>query len=37
MFFGIWYADELVRTGDGWRIQNRCLEFCYSYNYQGGL
>jgi hypothetical protein len=37
MFFGIWYADELVRTGDGWRIRNRCLEFCYSYNYQGGL
>ncbi|CAE6764382.1 nuclear transport factor 2 family protein [Paraburkholderia domus] len=37
MFFGIWYADELVRTDNGWRIRNRCLEFCYSYNYQGSL
>lgn len=37
MFFGIWYVDELVRTGDGWRIRNRHQELCYTYNYQGSL
>ncbi|HEX7907706.1 MAG TPA: nuclear transport factor 2 family protein [Paraburkholderia sp.] len=37
VYFGIWYADELLRTGEGWRISSRSLEFCYSDNYQRSL
>lgn len=37
MFFGIWYADALVRMPEGWRIRHRELELGYSYNYEGGL
>jgi ketosteroid isomerase-like protein len=33
VFFGIWYADALVRTPEGWRICSRELEFGYSHNY----
>jgi SnoaL-like domain len=27
---GLWYDDELVRTGDGWRFTSRRQERCYS-------
>lgn len=29
MFFGFWYLDRLVRTGDGWRIAERVEEKCF--------
>jgi len=32
MFYGLWYNDRLVRTAEGWRIQERIEEFCYDHN-----
>ena len=32
MFYGLWYNDRLVRTAEGWRIQERITEFCYDHN-----
>lgn len=32
-FVGIWYVDELVRTGAGWRIKHRAEEFSYFHNF----
>lgn len=32
MFVGLWYVDRLVRTPDGWRIQERVEELCYFHN-----
>lgn len=32
-FVGIWYADELVRTDEGWRISHRAEEFSYFHNF----
>ena len=31
-FIGLWYRDTLVRTGDGWRIAERCEELGYTHN-----
>lgn len=31
-FFGLWYADELVRTPQGWRLSKRVVEGCYVHN-----
>ena len=32
MFLGLWYADKLVRTREGWRIHERVEEACYQHN-----
>ena len=32
MFFGLWYADQLVRTAQGWRIAERIEEKCFDFN-----
>ncbi len=29
LFVGIWYVDELVRTGEGWRMTRRVEEKCF--------
>ena len=31
-FYGLWYLDELVRTPQGWRIDQRSEEFGYQHN-----
>jgi len=31
-FIGLWYRDELVRTGEGWRIAARYEEMGYAYD-----
>jgi ketosteroid isomerase-like protein len=31
-FCGIWYDDRFVRTGEGWRIQERIVRRCYYHN-----
>ncbi len=37
MFLGLWYADKLVRTKDGWRMTERIEESGYVQNVPGGL
>ncbi|HLU91844.1 MAG TPA: nuclear transport factor 2 family protein [Pedomonas sp.] len=38
MFFvGLWYNDELVRTGEGWRIAHRREEKSWNFNAPSGL
>src|ERR1700761_3642489 len=37
MFLGLWYADKLVRTKDGWRMTERVEESGYVHNVPGGL
>lgn len=32
IFYGLWYVDRLVRTAEGWRIEERVEEFGYEYN-----
>ena len=29
LFCGLWYADEFVRTADGWRMTRRVEEKCF--------
>jgi SnoaL-like domain len=29
LFCGLWYDDEFVRTGDGWRMTKRVEEKCF--------
>jgi 3-phenylpropionate/cinnamic acid dioxygenase small subunit len=36
-FIGLWYCDDLVRTGDGWRIASRREEKCWSFNAPPGM
>jgi hypothetical protein len=36
VFCGAWYNDRFVRTPDGWRIQERLEEKCYSAPELGG-
>ena len=36
-FLGLWYCDELVRTGNGWRISHRREEKSWSYNAPKGM
>ena len=31
-YCGLWYVDELVRTPDGWRINERVEEKSYVHN-----
>lgn len=31
-FYGLWYADRLVRTSEGWRIRERVEERSYDFN-----
>jgi len=31
-FLGLWYVDEYVRTGHGWRIQRRVEEKSWAFN-----
>jgi len=31
-FCGLWYKDQLVRTPEGWRINDRFEEQCYFHN-----
>jgi hypothetical protein len=35
-FHGLWYVDEYLRTGEGWRIASRREERSWSYNMPGG-
>jgi hypothetical protein len=37
MFLGLWYADKLVRTAEGWRMTERVEESCYAHNVPGGI
>jgi hypothetical protein len=32
-FVGIWYVDELVRTGSGWRFAKRTEELSFFHNF----
>jgi hypothetical protein len=32
VFLGLWYADRLIRTADGWRMCERVEERCFDYN-----
>ena len=32
MFLGLWYADKLVRTAEGWRMTERVEESGYTHN-----
>ncbi|TXH02636.1 MAG: nuclear transport factor 2 family protein [Nevskiaceae bacterium] len=32
VIFGIWYHDRYVRTPQGWRIDSRRQQHCYSFN-----
>jgi hypothetical protein len=36
-FFGLWYNDKLMRSKDGWRIQERVIEGCYVHNLPEGF
>lgn len=36
-FIGLWYCDDLVRTADGWRIEHRREQKCWSHNAPAGL
>ena len=29
LFVGIWYVDEFIRTGEGWRMSKRVEEKCF--------
>jgi len=29
LFCGLWYDDEFVRTGEGWRMAKRVEEKCF--------
>lgn len=31
-YYGLWYVDRLVRTGEGWRIAERVEERGYAFN-----
>ena len=31
-FVGLWYADRLVRTADGWRFAERVEQLSYFHN-----
>ena len=33
VFSGIWFADELMRTGEGWRISRRHEELAWRHNF----
>lgn len=33
-FWGIWYDDKLIRTSNGWRIQERITQPCYNWKIQ---
>lgn len=37
MFLGLWYADKLVRTPEGWRMTERVEESGYVHNVPDGL
>ena len=37
MFLGLWYADKLIRTSEGWRMTERVEESGYVHNVPGGL
>ncbi|MGH8456227.1 MAG: nuclear transport factor 2 family protein [Stenotrophobium sp.] len=37
MFFGLWYIDQWVRTGEGWRMRERIEEKCFDFNLPSGL
>ncbi len=32
LFYGLWYVDKYVRTGNGWRIKERSEEKSYGFN-----
>lgn len=36
-FFGLWYADKLIRTKQGWRITERIIEPSYVHNLPDGF
>ena len=36
-FVGVWYHDKLVRTPQGWRINERVEELCYFHNAPEGM
>lgn len=33
-FWGGWYDDKLIRTSNGWRIQERITQPCYNWKMQ---
>lgn len=35
VFSGIWFRDELLRTGAGWRIEKRFEELAWRHNFPG--
>jgi SnoaL-like domain len=37
MFLGLWYADKLIRTPEGWRMTERVEESGYAHNVPGGI
>lgn len=34
MFWGLWYDDKLIRTSNGWRIQEKVTQPCYNWKIQ---